>query len=87
MITHFEWRGPGKYVQELFHYRVVKRYNADRVKAYALFARDKAGHTHVLAEFRTDGPLTNEERDQVIAIGPYHPTLVRVFSHKELLND
>ena len=83
MILDFQWLSLSPWrIDRITDTRVVRIVNHRRSihareakNEYGINIRDGIGHTHRLANFTTDAPLTNDERKQVLEMAVYHPKL------------
>lgn len=83
MIADFQWAMLSPFrIDRITDMRVVRVVNHRRsiharehTIEYGINIRDGMGHTHRLANFTTDAPLTNDERKQVLEMAVYHPKL------------
>lgn len=83
MIVDFQWAMLSPFlIDRITDMRVVRVLNHRRSIypkgysiEYGINIRDGMGHTHRLANFTSDAPLTNDERKQVLEMAVYHPKL------------
>lgn len=84
MILDFQWAALSPWrIDRITDKRVVRTVphrrailtTPDNTIEYGINIRDGLGHTHRLANFTTDAPLTDDERKQVLEMAVYHPKL------------